>query len=196
VTRKWLNEGNDARGAAGIRVLWPVIDSKDYQEALKAAEAGESPNNVSVILSYRTGATTFMWMGDLETDFMEKIANQANWPKVDILFASHHGRNSGRVPHSLLDQLRPRIIVIGEAPSRICTITVGMRPLHKTLLATSSLSATGTRCTSLLPKTRTRSATWIMRVCPAKAPTSGPLMCNKTHYRSITWVSASREAHG
>jgi hypothetical protein len=59
-----------------------------------------------------------MWMGDLETDFMEKIANEVSWPKVEILFAPHHARNSGRVPHSLLDQLKPRIIVIGEAPSR------------------------------------------------------------------------------
>ena len=59
-----------------------------------------------------------MWMGDLETDFLENIADEIPWPKVDILFASHHGRHSGRVPHSILDQLKPKIIVIGEAPSR------------------------------------------------------------------------------
>jgi hypothetical protein len=59
-----------------------------------------------------------MWMGDLETDFMEKIADEVSWPKVEILFAAHHGRSSGRVPHSILDQLKPRIIVLGEAPSR------------------------------------------------------------------------------
>jgi hypothetical protein len=35
-----------------------------------------------------------------------------------ILFAPYHGRNSGRVPRSLVDQLKPRIIVIGKAPSR------------------------------------------------------------------------------
>lgn len=118
VTRKWMNKEDDTRGSAGIRVIWPVVENRDYEEALEAAEAGESPNNVSAVLTYRTGGATFMWMGDLETDFMEKIANKVNWPKVEILFAAHHGRNSGRVPHSILDQLRPRIIVIGEAPSR------------------------------------------------------------------------------
>src|SRR6202035_5808692 len=72
----------------------------------------------STVVTYRTGERKFMWMGDLETDFMEKIADEIKWPKVDILFASHHGRHSGRVPHDILDQLKPKIIVIGEAPSR------------------------------------------------------------------------------
>jgi beta-lactamase superfamily II metal-dependent hydrolase len=99
-------------------IIWAVLDNEDFKEALALAEEGKSPNNISTVLTYRTGATTFMWMGDLETDFMEKIADVATWPQVDILFASHHGRHSGRVPHSILDQLKPRIIVIGEAPSR------------------------------------------------------------------------------
>jgi hypothetical protein len=37
---------------------------------------------------------------------------------VDIIFAPHHGRASGKIPNSWLDKLKPRIIVIGEAPSR------------------------------------------------------------------------------
>ena len=44
-------------------------------------------------------------MGDLETDFMENI------------FAPHHGRDSGKVPKDWLDDMNPKIIVIGEAPS-------------------------------------------------------------------------------
>jgi beta-lactamase superfamily II metal-dependent hydrolase len=118
VTRKWLNVTNDERGSAGIRVLWPNTDNEDYKEALAAAEEGESPNNVSAILTYQTGEVTFMWMGDLETDLMEKIVDEIKWPKVHILFAPHHGRYSGRVPHAILDKIKPRIIVIGEAPSR------------------------------------------------------------------------------
>lgn len=118
VTRKWMNVTNDERGSAGIQVLWPIADNKDFKEALELAEAGESPNNISTVITYHTRETRFMWMGDLETDFMEKITDEIQWPKVDILFASHHGRQSGRVPHSILDQLKPRIIVIGEAPSR------------------------------------------------------------------------------
>jgi len=118
IARKWVNERSDERGSAGINVIWPVLDNEDFKEALALAEDGESPNNISTVLTYRTGATRFMWMGDLETGFMGKIADAITWPRADILFASHHGRHSGRVPHSILDQLKPRIIVIGEAPSR------------------------------------------------------------------------------
>lgn len=117
ITRRWMNKESDERGSAGITVVWPILDNEDFKEAMALAEEGESPNNISTVLTYRTGGITFMWMGDLETDFMEKIADEITWPRVDILFASHHGRHSGRVPHSILDQLKPKIIVIGEAPS-------------------------------------------------------------------------------
>ena len=56
-------------------------------------------------------------MGDLETDFMEKIEHEVEWPEVDILFAPHHGRDTGRVPQSILSRINPSIIVIGEAPT-------------------------------------------------------------------------------
>ena len=59
-----------------------------------------------------------MWMGDIETEFQETIKNSIDWPKVDILFAPHHGRNSGKIPEDILKKLAPRIIVIGEAPSK------------------------------------------------------------------------------
>jgi hypothetical protein len=60
---------------------------------------------------------TILWMGDLETDFMENISDELALPKIDILFAPHHGRDSGKVPAQWLDELKPKIIVIGEAPS-------------------------------------------------------------------------------
>jgi hypothetical protein len=56
-------------------------------------------------------------MGDLETDFMEKIQDRIDLSTVDILFAPHHGRNSGKAPQRWLGQLNPRLIIIGEAPS-------------------------------------------------------------------------------
>jgi hypothetical protein len=49
---------------------------------------------------------------------LESAAFPRRTPKADILFAAHHGRNSGRVPHKILDKIQPKIIVIGEAPSR------------------------------------------------------------------------------
>ena len=58
-----------------------------------------------------------MWMGDLETDFMEKIKGAVTPEASDILYAPHHGRKSGRVPQAWLDKIDPTIIVVGEAPS-------------------------------------------------------------------------------
>lgn len=84
VSRKWMNLSDGKRGSAGIDMVWPIVDNEDFQEALEIAEAGGSPNNVSAVLTYSTGGAKFMWMGDLETDLMEKIAGEFVWPKVDI----------------------------------------------------------------------------------------------------------------
>ena len=58
-----------------------------------------------------------MWMGDLETDFMEKIRDAITPKASHVLFAPHHGRKSGRVPKDWLEKIDPTIIVVGEAPS-------------------------------------------------------------------------------
>jgi len=118
-TRKWINQTDDKRGSAGIRIIWPIVDNPFYEEALEKAEGGESPNNISAVIRYTLNdGGTALWMGDLETDFMENIADAITWPKTDIVFAPHHGRASGRIPHAILRQLKPKIIVLGEAPSR------------------------------------------------------------------------------
>ena len=66
-----------------------------------------------------------LWMGDLETDFMEAVENALDLPRVDILFAPHHGRDSGKIPESMLTKMSPKIIVIGEAPSEHLNYYVG-----------------------------------------------------------------------
>jgi hypothetical protein len=67
-----MNMDNDERGSSGISVLWPVIADPDVQSALEDAVDGLLPNNISCILKYSvTEGPTMMWMGDLETDFME-----------------------------------------------------------------------------------------------------------------------------
>jgi beta-lactamase superfamily II metal-dependent hydrolase len=118
-SRKWMNEKNEERGASGINVLWPKLDNQDFKDALNAAEKdGVSPNNISAVIHYslEKGASV-LWMGDLETEFMEKIEDSINLPAVDILFAPHHGRDTGKVPETMLEKMSPKIIVIGEAPS-------------------------------------------------------------------------------
>jgi len=59
-----------------------------------------------------------MWIGDLETEFMENIFDDIRLPQTTIVFAPHHGRYSGKLPDQWLEKLRPKIIVIGEAPAR------------------------------------------------------------------------------
>ena len=117
-SRKWMNQTDDERGSAGINILWPEVTNKFYKDALEDAKNGESPNNISPIVKYSMNeGLTMIWMGDLETDFMNNIKDDLSLPKCAILVAPHHGRNSGKVPQELLNDLDPEIIIIGEAPS-------------------------------------------------------------------------------
>lgn len=117
--RCWMNKCNEERGSAGIEILWPIINNEHYKTALEGTSKGDSPNNISPIIQYSIQeGVKVLWMGDLETDFMESIEDDVSLEKVDILFAPHHGRDSGKVPRSWLDKLKPKVIVIGEAPSK------------------------------------------------------------------------------
>jgi beta-lactamase superfamily II metal-dependent hydrolase len=122
-SRKWMNQnGPDENGkeigSSGINILWPNTDNQYFKDALKVAKDGGSPNNISPIITYSiTDGAIYQWMGDLETAFMENIKDDVSLYKVNILFAPHHGRDSGKIPKSMLDILKPDIIIIGEAPS-------------------------------------------------------------------------------
>jgi beta-lactamase superfamily II metal-dependent hydrolase len=118
-SRKWMNESNEERDSAGITCLWPITTNEAYESALEKAKKGESPNNISPIITYSVeNGAKFMWMGDLEKDFIENIKNEIEWTEIDILFAPHHGRDSGKLPSDVLKKLNPKIVVIGEAPSK------------------------------------------------------------------------------
>ena len=118
-SRKWMNTKDDERGSSGISVLWPNTQNRHYKAALQEAANGECPNNISAVIQYSLDdGVTALWMGDLETAFMEAIEDDISLPLVDILFAPHHGRSSGRIPDSMLETMSPRIIVVGEAPSK------------------------------------------------------------------------------
>lgn len=114
-----MNQSDNKRGAAGINVHWPITNNSHHKDALSKAKNGESPNNISPIFTYKLeDGVRVMWMGDLEGDFMEKIEEYLSLPQADILFAPHHGRDSGKVPESLLTVINPKLIVIGEAKSK------------------------------------------------------------------------------
>ncbi|WP_282803616.1 hypothetical protein [Secundilactobacillus kimchicus] len=88
-----------------------------FQEALNKANVDEgNANNISAIVSYTLQkGVKALWMGDLETKFMENIQNEVKWPKVDVLFAPHHGRKTGKIPSDILEQLDPQVIILGHA---------------------------------------------------------------------------------
>lgn len=122
-SRKWMNrDGEDDngkyRGRAEINILWPYTSDEYFKEELEKVKNGNSPNNVSPIIKYSLkGGATVLWMGDLDKDFMKNILDEVSFPKVNVLFAPHHGRKSGKVPNKWLEEMDPDIIVIGEAPS-------------------------------------------------------------------------------
>lgn len=116
-SRKWMNVSDKERDEAGLNVLWPITENEDFKEELELVKNGESPNNISPIIQYNCGAK-FLWMGDIETDFIEKVKDKINFEKVDIVFAPHHGRDSGKIPEDILEVLDPKIIIVGEAPSK------------------------------------------------------------------------------
>ncbi|HEU4737694.1 MAG TPA: MBL fold metallo-hydrolase [Solirubrobacterales bacterium] len=114
-SRRWMNESSDERGSSGISILWPDLDNSDFKNVLTSAEDGGSPNNLSTIVKYSlNNGVTMLWLGDLETDFMETIEDEIELPKADVVFAAHHGR--ARMPAAWIDQMDPQIIVLGEAP--------------------------------------------------------------------------------
>jgi beta-lactamase superfamily II metal-dependent hydrolase len=116
--RKWMNQDGDGRGSSGINILWPDVSNDHYETALEDAKQGKSPNNISCIIKYSVqDGVSMVWMGDLETPFMEKIEDNIDLPDIDILFAPHHGRDTGKVPTSWMKAMSPKIVVLGECPS-------------------------------------------------------------------------------
>lgn len=117
--RKWLNETDNDRTGSGLHFLWPDVTNTHYNAALKEAAEGSKFNNISLVLRYSINQNaSFMWIGDLETEFMENIFEHIELLETTIVFAPHHGRKSGKLPNSWLDKLKPKVIVIGEAEER------------------------------------------------------------------------------
>lgn len=118
-SRKWMNQNSNERGSSGLNILWPDTSNPHYQEVLNQVAQGESPNNTSAIIKYQLQeGVKALWMGDLEKDFMLEIEDEVEWPEnIDVLFAPHHGRKSGKIPTSILHKINPKMVIIGEAPT-------------------------------------------------------------------------------
>ncbi len=118
-SRRWMNQTDENRGSSGINILWPDTNNLFFKEELKKAESGGNANNLSPIITYQMSkGVSMLWMGDLESEYINNIETEINLEKTAILFAPHHGRDSGKLPESLLKKIDPEIIVVGEAPSK------------------------------------------------------------------------------
>lgn len=118
--RCWMNLSNEERDSSNLDCLWPITSNKKYKEALKTAKDTGKPNNISPAIRYHTDNFSFLWMGDMETEMQKEFETQVNngIPETTVVFAPHHGRDSGKIPTELLDRLKPKLIVVGEAPSK------------------------------------------------------------------------------
>jgi beta-lactamase superfamily II metal-dependent hydrolase len=133
-TRKWMNLSDGERQTSGIHILWPDTSNQHFKEALAACDAGEKYNNMSAVIRYSvTDGPSFLWLGDLETQFMEDISDAIDLQKTTIVFAAHHGRDSGKIPNAWLEKLDPQIIVIGEAPSRHLNYYTGYKTITQNM---------------------------------------------------------------
>lgn len=121
--RRYMNQDGNEIKSSGINILWPDLESEIFKEEIDKCESEDETgniNNISPIIKYSlNNGITCMWMGDLETEMMEKIHENelVKWSKIDVLFAPHHGRSSGKVPDDILKKLNPKLIIIGEANS-------------------------------------------------------------------------------
>jgi beta-lactamase superfamily II metal-dependent hydrolase len=138
--RKWMNLDSDTedtgnRGNSGINIHWPIINNSQHQDVLDKVKDWDKTNNLSPIIRYSVnGGASFIWFGDMENDFMETIKDDVKLEKTQVVFAPHHGRESGTLIKEWLDKLKPKLIIIGEAPAEnICYY-----PNHDTITQNSA----------------------------------------------------------
>ena len=120
-----MNEkGPDKNGneidSAGINILWPDTENKEFKKILTDVNEGKESNNISPIIKYsQTEGVNVLWFGDMEHDFMDLIKEGIHLPNADVIFAPHHGRLSGAIPKKWLNDIQPKVIIIGEADSTL-----------------------------------------------------------------------------
>jgi hypothetical protein len=100
-----MNGGTNAHRNDGIDVLWPTTSSCHFDNVLvEAGEADRLYNISPVIQDTVNGEAAILWMGGLETDFMDSIS--------DAITLCH-----AEIPEEELPEIDPRVVLVSEAPS-------------------------------------------------------------------------------
>lgn len=119
LNKKGITDDGIDINSSGINFLWPDLQNEEFKTALKKVQT--EPNNICPAITYKVnGGPSFLWMGDMETEMQKSFyeSEKGKIGHIDIVFAPHHGRESGSIPEELMKELSPEIIVIGNAPSK------------------------------------------------------------------------------
>lgn len=87
----------------------------------------EDENNLSLILHLRIHGFSFLYTGDMECDgFRNVLETNTRFREicgqVDVLMASHHGRENGICPEMFDDwNCQPKLVVISDCPKKFGT---------------------------------------------------------------------------
>lgn len=129
----WLPDGGDLAPfppdllvrAAGAGAALTVLHRGDtffredgFQGEVLHPDQGYHPsrapdNNLSLVVRFRYGATSFLFPGDLEKEGLGRLLATPGVGKVDWLLAPHHGRRSGE-PRSSAEGFSPRFVVFSD----------------------------------------------------------------------------------
>lgn len=117
--REFLNQDKEgkANGPSGIEFLWPDLTNSEFKKAIDSVRNGGKANDICPVILLQDDAR-FLWMGDMESKMQREFYkhHKGEIGKVNVLFAPHHGRESGQVPEDFLAEMNPDIVVIGNAP--------------------------------------------------------------------------------
>lgn len=99
----------------GLHIISPTKDLE------KRCNENEDWNNMSYVILHEVYGKKILYCGDSERLAWEYIKNdklKENLENIDILFAPHHGRESGGdEENKYLDTLNPKLAIFGNAPS-------------------------------------------------------------------------------
>lgn len=83
------------------------FENAQFEVMSAMEEEGTSDNNSSLVIKFTYNNTTYLFMGDAETE----VENSRSWNKVNVLKVGHHGSNSSSST-KFLEQVNPEYSII------------------------------------------------------------------------------------
>lgn len=83
------------------------FENAQFEVMSAMEEEGTSDNNSSLVIEFTYNNTTYLFMGDAETE----VENSRSWDKVNVLKVGHHGSNSSSST-KFLEQVNPEYSII------------------------------------------------------------------------------------